>query len=898
MRTLSRLLARLRNVATQRRGDERLREEIESHIAAQTDDNMRSGMDPAEARRQARMKFGGVEAIREQYHAEEGLPLLESLLHDCRYALRQFRRAPGYASAAVLTLALGIGANTAIFSIVNGLLFSSLHIRDEGRLAVIAFRQKDSPWQQGLSLPEYQMLQTEAQSVFSATVAEDYSLDGLSTQGHKPDRVFTDYVTGNYFEVLSIRPLLGRFFRPNEGVTPGADAEVVLSYAYWKQHFARDPDIIGRHIALNEHPLTVIGVTPRDFRGLNTLFGIQVYVPLAMVVPIESTPLADFSKETNRALFLYGRMRPGVTAKQANAVLSVVASRIAAKYPRSEEGAKLRTFSLETERTGGFDPANNMVEVAVLFMGLAGMVLLLACVNVGSLLLVRASVREREMAMRSALGAGRGRLIRQMLTESILLAVIGGLAGIVLGLWGSSLLSSINLETDLPLQLDFGLDWSVLMFSAAIAVGAGTLVGIIPALRLGRANLNLILREGGHSIAGKRNRFRDSLVAVEVGSALMLLIVAGLFTRSLARTEHAKLGFNPENVLTAMVDPSEIGYNDGQTREFYAKLLMRIRALPGVEAATTAESIPFGMVNKVTDAVTVPGNSVPSGQEPPRLGYNVVVPDYFHTMQILLVEGRTFTDDDNEKSPYVAIVNQAMAKRFWPHQDCIGKTFVMNSNPAHSLHVVGVTENARYADITGAIPPYFYIPFLQDYAENSLQALELRTKGNPSAMVPDVERTIHAIAPDLPVFEVKTLHQALYSPNGLLGFEIVAGLATVMGCLGLVLAIVGVYGVLSYLVQQKTSEIGIRMALGAQRGDVFRIVYRHGLWIIGIGLVMGLAVSFALTRLLRSMLEVSATDPATYLGVSAILTTISLLACYIPARRAMRLNPMRALRME
>jgi predicted permease len=823
---------------------------------------------------------------------------MEDLGRDVRYAFRQLRKSPGFAAIAIVTLALGIGVNTAIFSMVNGLLFSSLHIRQENRMLESGSRQKGAQWQPQFSLPEYEALHSQTSEVFSGVVGDAYGLDGMSMQANKPDRAFTAYVSGDYFDVLGVQPYLGRLFHAGEGVTPGADPVVVLSYSYWKRHFAADANVVGKQVLLDGYPMTVVGVTAKDYHGVNTALTPQAYLPLAMIVPIESTPLSEYNKPTNRNLRLYARLKPGVTKQQANATLEVVSRRLIAEQPVADKDIELASFPLWVGRNAGFDPQNAIGEVAWFFLGLAGMVLLLACVNVANLLLVRATVREREMVIRSALGAARSRLIRQMLTESILLALCGGVAGIGLGLWGSRLLSSINLGTDLPLHFDFGFDWHVLAFSMVVAVAAGAVVGIVPALRLARANLNLVLREGGRGVAGGGHKFRDALVTVQVGSAMILLIVAGLFTRSLTQSEHAELGFNPSNVLTMMMDPGEIGYNDPRARDFYKELLQRLRVLPGVKTATIAQAVPMGIVGNGGDTITVGGYQLSAEQSAPVIAYNLIATDYFSTLQIPMAQGRDFSNGDDENHPYVAIVSEAMAKKYWPHGDAMGRQFTMNSDPSHPLQVVGVARDARYQGYRQAMAPFFYVPFAQHYTGNSLQTLEVRTVGDPAGMLPVLERAINDMAPNLPVFDVKTLHQALYTPNGLLLFQIIATLAGVMGSLGLVLAIVGVYGVLSYVVSQRTSEIGVRMALGAQRGDILRIVYKQGLWIVGIGLAVGLAASFGIAHLLHSLIVVSPADPATYLGVSAMLAAIAMLACYIPARRAMYVEPMKALRMD
>ena len=887
----------LRRFLHRRQWDQERALEVEAHLAEEIDENRARGMTPQEARRRAYIKFGNPTLIREEIWQMNSFVLIENLGRDLRYATRQLLRSRGFAIVAIVTLALGIGINIAIFSITNGLFFSSLHIRDEGRVAEIGFEQKGDPWQPDLSMPEYRELRDGTLNVFSDVIGERIGLDGLSAEGSKPDRVLTSYATGNYFQVLGVEPLLGRLFLPREGVTPGSDPVMVLSYQYWKQHFGGDRKIIGRQVAMNSHPVTIIGVTPRNYRGLVSAPQVQVYLPAAMIVPVGNEPLAALNKEDHREMHLFGRLQPGVSRQQADAALAVVARRLANEHPESEKDAALRTFPLYAGRLGDLD-SQSIDMASTLFLGLAGLVLLLACVNVANLLLVRASVREREMVIRSALGAQRSRLIRQIMTENILLAVLGGIAGIGLGAWGSSMLSSVNLNTDLPVHFNFAFDSHVFVFSVTIALLAGMVVGIVPSIRLSRANLNLILREGGRGMAGDSSRFGDALVCLQVGSALMLLIIAALFTRSLTESAHANLGFNSANVLLLTMDPSEIGYKDAQARDFYQELLEHVRALPGVHSATMAGSTPMGLINNSFDTVSVRGYRSPAGQTAPSLGYNVIGQDYFHTLQIPLVEGRTFTDADEESSPYVGIISEAMAQKYWPNQDPIGKQFSMNSNPTHAMQVIGVARDVRYQGFSGPIDPYFYIPFKQHYAGNSLNTLEIRTEGDASGFISEVDRSIHTMAPALPVFEVKTLHEALYSPNGLLVFQVAAGLAGIMGTLGFVLAIVGVYGVLSYVVSRRTAEIGVRMALGARRGDILRIVYRQGFWIVGIGLVLGLAGAFATAHLLGSMIVVSATDPATYLSVSAILAGIAMLACYIPARRAMHVEPMKALRTE
>ncbi|MGC1170613.1 MAG: FtsX-like permease family protein, partial [Candidatus Acidiferrales bacterium] len=543
------------------------------------------------------------------------------------------------------------------------------------------------------------------------------------------------------------------------------------------------------------------------------------------------------------------------------------------------------------------DPNNTVLTVGGLFLGLAGMVLLLACVNVANILLVRATVREREMAIRAALGAARIRLIRQLLTESIVLALLGGVAGMLLGFWGSSALGSINIQTDLPINFDFGFDWRVFAYATAAALVTGIVVGIVPAVRASRGNLSAILHEGGRGVVGGKNRLRTTLVVAQVAGSLMLLVIAGLFTRSLSKAQRTDLGFDPNHVVNLVMDPNEIGYNQAQTRDFYKSLLARVGTLPGVVSASAANSTPMGYYNN-GDSLLIDGYQPPPGQPAPSSLYDTISGDYFRTMGISMLHGRTFTDADGENAQYVAIVSNEMAKKFWPNTDPIGHHFRMATDDKHSIEVVGVAGDARFQGVTGPINPMFYVPFVQHQLGNSLQILQLRTAGAAETMIPEVERVIESLAPQLPLFDVQTMNRALDTLNGMLFYKIGAVLAAVLGFLGLVLAIVGVYGVVSYAATQKTHEIGVRMALGAQPLDILGMIFREGFLIVAVGLVVGIAGALAASRIVGSFLTVSAHDPVTYALVTGVLACVALAACFIPARRAMRVDPMVALRYE
>ncbi|MGA8144334.1 MAG: ABC transporter permease [Candidatus Acidiferrales bacterium] len=817
-----------------------------------------------------------------------------SLIQDIQHGMRTLRKNPGFTAVAILTLALGIGANTAIFSLVDSFLLRPLPVKDPQQITTLAYQLKGGQLLNIFSVPDYRDIREQTKGVFSDLISYQIGLDGLSVDG-KADRIVTSYVDGNFFSALGIKPTLGRFILPSEEETSGSSPALVLGYSYWMTRFGGDPGIVGKKVSVNGHPMTVVGVAPEGFHGLFPLGEIQGYLPLGMGA-IAGNP-SDFT--TNRGFrndYVLGRLRSGVSLRQAQASLDVVAQRLSQENPTNDKDLSIQVFP-ELRSRPNPDPKNTMVVISGLFLGLSALVLLLACVNVANILLVRATVREREMAIRAALGAGRTRLIRQLLTESVLLAVCGGVAGVVLGYWGSSSLARMNLGTDLPVRLDFGFDWRVFGFALSAALVTGIIVGIVPAIRASNGNLSQILHEGGRGLVGGRHRMRNALVVAQVAGSLMLLIIAGLFTRSLGEAQRTNLGFDPNHVVNFFMDPNEIGYKEAQGREFFKNLLARVRALPGVISASTANSTPLGYYNN-SDTIVVEGYEVPAGQATPVSSYNAVSTDYFKTLSIPVIQGRTFTDADDQNTQFVAIVNEAMVKKYWPNEEPIGRHFKIGADPDHSIAVVGLAKDSRYSGMTGTIQPYFYVPISQHYAANTLAVLQVRVAGAPESMIPEVERVVESMAPEMPVFDVKTMVEALNTLNGLLIFELGALLAAALGVLGLILALVGVYGVISFAASQKTHEIGVRMALGAQRWDVLKMIFSQGLIIVAIGLAVGLAAAFAAARLVGQFLTVSATDPVTYISVSVLLALVALLACYIPARRAMRVDPMVALRYE
>lgn len=816
------------------------------------------------------------------------------LLQDVRFGWRMLGRNPGFTTVAVITLALGIGANVALFSVLNGLFLRPLPIPNPNQLVELAFGQRGAFGEFNFSYPDFQDIRDQVTG-FSGMLAYRVGFDGL-TDGRRVDSISASFVTGNYFTLLGLKPALGRLILPSEADISGSNPVLVLGYSYWRSRFAGDPGVIGKQVSVDGHAVTIVGVAPKGFRGLLSIVDMQAYLPLNMAHIWGSSDW--FTQRDTHDLFVLARLKRGATLEDAQASLNVIANRLSRQYPKTDAAATLRVFPQSEAR---FSPQpqpghyNRLVIAFGLFLGLAILLLLLACFNVANILLVRATAREHEMAVRSALGAGRGRLSRQALTESLLLAFLGGGAGILAGLWASSFLGSIKLNIGIPYQLDFSLDWRVLVYTVAATIGAGFVVGIVPALRSARAHPGDALRGESRTVAAGQHRLRNALVVAQVAASMVLLIIAGLFMRSLAEVQHINLGFNPRQVLNFTMNLHQAGYSEARGREFYKELLARVRALPGVQSAGLAAVVPLS-VSENDDAIYIEGQPPVPGRPATRLFDNQVSPDYFETMQITVLRGRAFAEADNDSAPLVAVINQAMARRFWPNQNPIGKRFKVDSKSNPWTQVVGVVKDGKYRSVIDPAPPYFYLPLEQDYSVT--QTLQVRTAQPPEEMTREVEQQVHDLAPNLPVV-AGTMEHALDSPYGLLDFHLGAGVAAALGILGLILAVVGVYGVVSYAATRRTHEIGIRMALGAQSGDVMKMVFGQGLLIAGIGVAVGLLAASAAVRMMEGFIfGVSAYDPLTFAGVAVLLALVALLACYIPARRAAKVDPMVALRYE
>jgi predicted permease len=879
-----------------RRSTDDFAAEIQAHLELEADDLKSEGANEEEAHRRARVEFGNQQTAQERFRLKNRLVWLDHLLRDLHFAIRQLLQNRGFATTAILTLALGIGANTAIFSLVNTVLLKPLSVPHPEQIATLALRENQGPLQQTFSWNEFKLIRAQSGQSFNGLSAWTMNLDGLAIKGQRPDRIMAMYVSGGFFDTFGLKPAAGRLFLPSEGETLGKDPVLVLGYDYWQQKFSGDPNVVGRSVSLDGHPVTIIGVAPQGFHGMQPFLSMAAYVPLTELT-FSGVTATQINDGQFRMFFINSRLRDGVNLKQATASLDVIAHNLTRLHPDVEKNLSMEAHRESDLRIGGGDPKLAFF-VAELFLSLAVMVLLLACVNVANLVLVRATTRAREMAVRTALGAQRSRLIGQMITESILLATLGGVTGVALGVLASSTLGHLNLHTDLPVHFTFAFDWRIFFYSFAVALLGGLVVSIAPAMHVARANVNSILHEGGRSVANGRHLVRDGLVALQIAGSLVLLVVAALFVRSLSAMQKMDFGFNPDHVMNFTIDAKEIGMSDDEARDLAAQLTIRLHQLAGVRAVSHAMMVPLGYFDDNGTQLIIDGAPVPTNPAEDRVaGYNIVSPEYFDVMGIALARGRTFTDADNEHGQDVAIVSESTARKFWPQQDPIGRTFRMGGTKDRVLKVVGIARDVEFHIWAGAKrQPYIYIPYAQQFKSSTLMVFQLRSDRDVPGLGSYGEQAIHSLAPQLPVFQVQTMREALYTMNGLLLFQIGASLATIMGALGLLLAVIGLYGVVSYALGCRVHEIGLRMALGASRASVFRMIYRRSIVIVAIGLGTGLGIALLVARAVDSMVIVSVWNPATYALVIVVLALTALSSTYLPARRAMELQPMVALR--
>ena len=833
---------------------------------------------------------------------------MDQLIKDLRFGIRSLLKRPGFTVIAVLTLALGIGANTAIFSVVNATLMRPLPVHEPERLVFVF----NGPSQSIFSYPDYAALRDQ-NNVFDGLAAWGGITASLNSND-QPDLVNGAIVTGNFFEVLGVGAQLGRVLSTADDKTPGAHPVAVISDRLWQRRFAGDPNVAGRQLLLNGNTFTVIGVVPNGFDGLQ--FGVvrDLYVPMMMQATMRP-PRAGYSGEMNpdlleargnRWLFGVGRLKPGVTAAQAQNSLALITKQLEEAYPQSNRGRGI-VISALSESTNP-QTRQQLSSVARLLMAVVGIVLLIACANVANLLLARSSARTKEIAVRLAIGATRWRIVRQLLTEGVLLATLGGAAGLLLAWWATRSFTAVIPPTgSLPITPQYSIDWRVLLFTLGISLLAGVVFGLAPALRASRPALVPALKDDAAAFFERARTFsmRNLLVVTQVALSVVLLIAAGLFLRSLRQAQTIDPGFDAEKIVTLPLNINLLRYTRTQGREFYRQVVERVEAIPGVESASLARIAAVSGGSTVR-SLLIEGRagsdnqfrSEGTGPAPGNdqsVSSNVIGPRYFQTMGIVLLQGRDFNLQDTEDHPQVTIVNDAFVRRHFPSEDPLGKRLSFNGPEGPWREIVGVVRTSKYISIGEAPTPVAYIPLQQNHETG--MTLHVRSAVEPLSVAGAIRNEVQSLERNLPLGTPERMSDRV--TNSLYAARMGAILLAVFGGLALLLASIGLYGVMSFAVSRRTREMGIRVALGARPGDVFGLVLRQGMTLVVAGLVLGLGVALMVTRLLASFLYgVSTTDALTFTAIPLLLTGVALLACYLPARKAMKVEPLVALRYE
>ncbi len=907
MKLLRRFFIRLSNLATGRRAGQRLQDEIAEHLAFQIEENLRAGMAPAEARRQAALKLGSAEAIREQHHAEHSLPLVENLLFDLRYAVRMLLRSPGFSFVAIATMALGIGATTAIYSVIDATLLHPLPYPNPSELVRV---EDDLPGVGahgvGISVPEWRDLESSGifQSAAITGIGENVNLTG-STQ---PLRLSFKQVTPNYFAVLGVEAQLGRTFDPHDA-TPGYNLEVVISDGLWRREFGADPHIIGKTLRLDNDAYHVVGVMPRDFRDQGSTSeerNVELWLGAGFAGLPFDAPQRDLRLQSRAVI---ARMKPGLSVAAAQGHLDVLVASLKKQYPADYPAQTAWTVRLVPL---GESVVGSVRQSLILLFGAVGLVLLISCVNVANLLLARASVRGREIAVRQALGAQRTRLIRQFLAESLLLFLLGGIAGFAVLFCTGHFLLRLVPET-LPHLNSISINWGVLGFALAVSVAAGTIFGLAPAWLMSRFDLIATLRQQGRGASGsrERSRARQVLVMSELALSLVLMVAAGLLLRSFWDLFKVQPGFHPERVMAVQTwlpgpnDPSADIYRTAtQESVLLREILRRSRTLPGVEEAAVGDRTALPLGHSHSSPLPLLREGIETmDNEAPVIDSPIVSPEYFHLLGMPLLRGRLFRDQDLEDTPRVAVINQAAARTYWPNQDPLGKRVRLRLDSREPLSfarpawttIVGVIADARTESLADAATPQIYRSVYQHPAKSV--AIFLRGQLDPGTISAQMREQVQSVDPELPVFHAETLQDVLSTSLSVKRFsmEMVAFFAAT----ALLLAGLGIYGTISYVVNEQRRDLAIRLALGAQRGTVLKMVLRRGLGLAAAGAGLGLAGALIVSHLMAGLLfGVSPTDLTTFAGVTLLLTTVALAASYIPALRAMRLDPITTLHSE
>jgi putative ABC transport system permease protein len=882
MSLLSRITSTWRNLSDKDVVDQELTEELRAHIDLLTDQKIREGLEPEAARRAALLEVGGVEQVKERVReVRMGRPL-DDFSQDLRYALRGLRKQRAFTAVAVITLALGIGANTAIFTVINTILLRPLPYESPDQLVVLTETVSDRL--AGVSYQnfvDWRSQNTVFENITALRPRESFNLTGAG----ESERLQGRLVSANFLSTLGIKPIRGRDFLAEDD-QPSATPVALISHALWQRRFGASEDIIGKQLTLNGQQYSVIGITPPDFR-----FGAEADISVPIGLSAERFKL----RGKDPGISAFARLRQNTSIDNANAELNTIAARLEQQYPDTNTGRRVRIESLRESVVGDIRPT------LLTLLGAVGFVLLIACANVANLLLTRSAGRQREMAIRTALGAGRMRILRQLFTESMVLALAGGVVGLLLAIWGTSVLASYIPE-GIPRMSELSVDVRVLVFTFGAALVTGVFFGLAPALQSAKTNLTETLKEGERNSSPSHNRAGKLLVISEVALTLVLLVGAGLLVKSFWRLSQVNPGFDPQNVLAMQISINTRPDEGPRVDNFLTGLQQHVRQLPGVQSVSVSNGLPFEGAN--FPPIVLEGNPAPpAGQDPSGLLY-IVSPDYFKTMGIDLVRGRLFSTEDRKDTPLVAIVDEVFARQYFPSEDPIGKRFKLNTPDADSREIIGIVRHVEHSSLEGRTTntPEFYFNFdqlplatLPRYVRRV--NLLVRTTVEPLSLAGPVRNQIAALDKDQAVFNVRTMEQALAQSVAARRFSMI--LLAVFALLALTLAAVGIYGVISYSVAQRTREVGIRMALGARTIDVLNLVVRDGLKLVLTGIVVGLAGALLLTRLMTTLLfGVTATDTVTYVTVALGLIIVALIACCIPARRATKVDPLVALRFE
>ena len=867
-----------------------LAEEMRDHIEERTEQFMREGMSRTEAVRAARRAFGNPALLEERSREVWQWSTLESIWADVRYALRQLKKSPVFTITVILSLALGLGANTTIFTFVNALLFLPPAATDPGHLVEVMLRNGNASGIESympLSYPGYALLRDR-----NHTLSGFAAFDGDPRPVSWSDRgqgqmVYGQLVSDNFFSVLGVQPILGRSFSADEDRTGASHPAILISYPFWQGRLAADSSVLGRVLKLNGTSYTVIGVTPPSFTGVLIGSRPDFFASLAMTPALTRDP-QRLTGDSSFWLFAVGRLKPDVTRAQVQADLAVLSKSILNPVADAKREAKIFPFQLVPGPYRGYVAA-----FTGLLMAAVGLVLLIACANAANLLLARAVTRRRELAVRSALGASRLRIFRQTITESVLLSLAGGAGGLVLAHLSIPLMLSLK-PTDFPLSINAPLDWRVFSFAFLLSLCSGVVFGIAPALRNPRFEFISALKDESRLPSPRRSWLRDSMVVAQITVCLVLLISAGLCVRSLLNARSIDPGFSTHDVVLAQLDPGSLGYTELQQHKFYQQLLERVRALPGIGSASLSNSLPLG-TERMLQGVHVDGFTPPPGDESFLVQTSNVAPGYFAAMSIPLLQGRDFLARDysalqNHSGPSEVVINQAMAKRFWPNENPVGRHFRVDKE---TLEIIGVVPTGKYRSLGEDPQLFMYRPF----GYSSRAFLVARNMSNAQSSLGEIRQIILSLDPDVVPMDMESISEYMALP--LFAAHTTGVLLVAFGSVALLLATIGLSGVVSYSVSQRTTEIGVRMALGANRFAVLKQILSQGMRLTAIGIACGLALSFAATRVLSGLLYgVKSTDLLTYLAVSLFLAAVALISCYFPARRAASIDPMQALRAE